>query len=296
MRGIRVSLQILAFSLVAAGLTLPVGAAPPSGIDGLRIERHESEPLLGIYAEGDEDGVQVHEVIDDSAAEEAGLERGDVIVSLDGESVGDFGDLHQLVSQFGPGETVRIGYLRDGDEQSVRVEMGRRPPRIAVEIDRPLFIVSDETRGRIRGTMTLDEDDRLDEFYVCDGDECRFSTERIWYRMDCIESSCPTYRVNFWGRPMLGVHITEITEELREHFGADPDTGVLIAKVIEGSPAERAGVEVGDLIVAVEGRLIEESSDIKRALKGREGDVVEVEVIRDGRSVALNAELPQFDD
>jgi C-terminal processing protease CtpA/Prc len=299
MRGFVFQRQFLLISLVAAGLSLPALAAPPSGIGDLRIEHHEDEALLGVYIEGadhEKGGIRVTGVIDDSAAEAAGLERGDVIVGFDGEPVDDPDDLRELVDRLAPGEMVRVDYVRDGDEQSLRVELGQREPRITIELDQPLYVVSDETRGHIRGTMTLDDADRLDEIYVCDGDDCRFSAEPIWYRLDCFETRCPTYSVNYWGRPLLGVQVEDITAELREHFGANPDTGLLIAKVFEGSPAEDAGIETGDVIVTVDGRSIDESSDIKRALKGREGDVVEVEVIRDGRSLTLDAELPAYDN
>lgn len=299
MRGFVFRRQFLLVSLVAAGLSLPALAAPPSGIVDLRIEHHEDEALLGVYIEGthhEKEGVRVTRVIDDSAAEAAGLERGDVIVGFDGEPVYGTDDLRKLVDGLAPGDMVRVDYIRDGEEQSLRVELGQREPRVTVELDRPLYVVSDDTRGRISGSMTLDDDDRLDEIYVCDGDDCRFSAEPIWYRLDCIETRCPTYTVNYWGRPLLGVQVEDITAELREHFGADPDTGLLIAKVYEGSPADHAGIETGDVIIAVDGRSVEESSDIKRALKGKEGDLVEVEVIRDGRSLTLDAELPAYDD
>jgi membrane-associated protease RseP (regulator of RpoE activity) len=299
MRGFVFQRRILLISLIVAGLSLPAFAARPSGIGDLRVERHENDALLGVYIEGahhEERGVEVTRVIRDSAAEAAGLERGDVIVGFDGKPVDDPNDLRELVDGLVPGDMVRVDYVRDGDEQSLRVELGQREPRITVELERPLYVVSDDTRGRISGSMTLDDDDRLDEIYVCDGDDCRFSAEPIWYRLDCFEASCPTYTVNYWGRPLLGVQVDDITAELREHFGADPDAGLLIAKVYEGSPAEMAGIETGDVIVAVDGRSIEESSDIQRALKGKEGDVVEVEVIRDGRSLTLNAELPVYDD
>jgi S1-C subfamily serine protease len=299
MRGFVFQRQFLLVSLVAVGLSLPALAASPSGIVDLRIEHRENEALLGVYIEGthhEKAGVRVTRVIDDSAAEAAGLERGDVIVGFDGEPVYGTDDLRKLVDGLTPGDMVRVDYLRDGEEQSLRVELGQREPRVTVELDRPLYVVSDETRGRISGSMTLDDDERLDEVYVCDGDDCRFSAEPIWYRLDCIDTRCPTYTVNYWGRPLLGVQVEDITAELREHFGADPDTGLLIAKVYEGSPAEGAGIETGDVIVAVDGRSIEESSDIKRALKGKEGDVVEVEVIRDGRSMMLDAALPAYDD
>jgi len=158
--------------------------------------------------------------------------------------VDDTDELRESILDLAPGDTVGVGFLRDGDEQSLRLQLGRRDPRITIEVDRALYIVSDETRGKIRGTITLDEDDRLEDIFVCDGDPCRFSTERLWYRLDCLDTSCPTYRVNFWGRPLLGVQVTGMTAELREHFGADAETGLLISKVFEGSPAEDAGINV----------------------------------------------------
>ncbi len=117
----------------------------------------------------------------------------------------------------------------------------------------------------------------------------------MWYRLDCVDERCPTYRVNYWKRPMLGVQVVDITEELGVHFGAAKDEGLLISKVYAGSPAERAGVETGDVIVAVDGEAIDTASDIRKALEGESGRTVDVEVIHDGRAVSLVAEIPNYD-
>ena len=82
-------------------------------------------------------------------------------------------------------------------------------------------------------------------------------------------------------RAHLGVRLTDLSSELREHYGAPKDSGVLVASVEENSPAEKAGVKVGDIIVGIDGKDVQSSSDIRRALKDKkEGDAVRVEVLR----------------
>jgi membrane-associated protease RseP (regulator of RpoE activity) len=85
-------------------------------------------------------------------------------------------------------------------------------------------------------------------------------------------------------RAHLGVRLTDLSSELRDHFGAPKDSGVLVASVEEDSPAEKAGVKVGDIIVGVDGKDVASSTDLRRALKDKkEGDSVRLEVLR-GRS------------
>lgn len=82
-------------------------------------------------------------------------------------------------------------------------------------------------------------------------------------------------------RAYLGVSLTDISPELREHFGATKESGVLVESVAAGSPAEKAGLRIGDVIVAVEGKDVAWSGDIRRALRDRkEGDSVRIEIVR----------------
>jgi predicted metalloprotease with PDZ domain len=82
-------------------------------------------------------------------------------------------------------------------------------------------------------------------------------------------------------RAYLGVSLVDLTDELREHFGAPKDTGVLVSSVEDGSPAEKAGIRVGDIIVGIDGKDVESSRDLRRSLREKkEGDTVRVEVMR----------------
>lgn len=90
----------------------------------------------------------------------------------------------------------------------------------------------------------------------------------------------------------LGVHLTGLTPELRQHFGAPEGSGVLISRVEPASPAEEAGLRVGDVLTSVDGERIGSAGKLRRAFRGKnEGTLVTLEVYRDGRLEQLSATL-----
>jgi hypothetical protein len=90
----------------------------------------------------------------------------------------------------------------------------------------------------------------------------------------------------------LGVATTELTPELRRHFGVPEDAGVLVAKVVDDSAAARAGVEVGDVLTAVDGDEVASTGDLLHAVARLEpGSAVSLELWRDGRLETLGATL-----
>lgn len=93
-------------------------------------------------------------------------------------------------------------------------------------------------------------------------------------------------------RGRLGVMVINLTPELRKHLGAADDRGVLVAHVEPGTPAARAGIVVGDVIVTVRGRAIGGASDVLSALADVANDQrVAVEIVRDKKPVSLQATL-----
>ena len=115
--------------------------------------------------------------------------------------------------------------------------------------------------------------------------------------MDVADQLRETGRVS---RGWLGVLIQDVTRELAESFGMTKPQGALIAKVIDGSPAERAGFEVGDILLSFDGRPIEHSSDLPPIVgRTRVGREVSVELLRGGQSMTLKVttdELPGEDE
>jgi membrane-associated protease RseP (regulator of RpoE activity) len=80
----------------------------------------------------------------------------------------------------------------------------------------------------------------------------------------------------------MGVRLIGITDDLRGHYGAPKDAGVLVAEVEAGSPAARAGIEVGDVITGVEGKSVTSTREVLRTIRGKKGgDAVDVELVRD---------------
>ncbi|QPK64631.1 DegQ family serine endoprotease [Methylomonas sp. LL1] len=63
-------------------------------------------------------------------------------------------------------------------------------------------------------------------------------------------------------RGWLGVQIQDVTRQLAESFGMDRPHGALVAKVIPGGPAEKAGIQIGDIIVDFDGHIIETSGEL----------------------------------
>jgi len=101
-------------------------------------------------------------------------------------------------------------------------------------------------------------------------------------------------------RGWLGVLIQDVTRELAESFGMQRPQGALVAKVLPDSPAERAGLRVGDVILSFDGQSVQESSDLPPIVGGTGvGERVPVEVLRSGESRRLHvtvAELPEEEE
>lgn len=102
-------------------------------------------------------------------------------------------------------------------------------------------------------------------------------------------------------RGYLGVALTDLTPELRSHFGVPDDAGVMVAKVDPGSPAEKAGIKVGDILTRIDGGPLKSSWDVMGKIrKLNDGQQVPVEVWRNGKAqnvtvAIVEKERPEID-
>jgi len=93
-------------------------------------------------------------------------------------------------------------------------------------------------------------------------------------------------------RGRLGVTIQGVTQELADSFGLKKAQGALVSAVEPKSPADKAGVKTGDIILAVDGRAIENSIDLPRMIgESRPGTAVTLKVWRQGETQELRASL-----
>lgn len=72
---------------------------------------------------GTMEGIYINEVVEDGAAADAGLQKGDVITHIDGQKVKQFGELQAIIAQKRPGEKVTVKYLRNKKEKSVTLTL-----------------------------------------------------------------------------------------------------------------------------------------------------------------------------
>lgn len=218
--------------------TMPTVAIAQSGGSYLGISGLEvTRENMGRYNLREPRGVVVTSVAQGSPAERVGLKVNDVILKFDGEQVTTYRKLQRLLGESAAEQNVRLTVSRSGAEQEISVTLGRR----------------------------RDSLQRLSEIYGAQtSPEARRSLEQLQ------RSQAVTFG---WGR-RIGVSTTQLTKQLAEYFGVTGEGGLLVTSVTENSPASRAGLKAGDIIMAVDGEKIESSGDLSRALSRKtEGDV-----------------------
>jgi serine protease Do len=92
-------------------------------------------------------------------------------------------------------------------------------------------------------------------------------------------------------RGFLGVSIQGLDEDLAQALGIKSTDGVLIGDVSPNSPAEKAGLKRGDVVVAVDGRKISSSGEFRNLIAAAGAKPVALELLRDGKRQTVRAEL-----
>ena len=98
-------------------------------------------------------------------------------------------------------------------------------------------------------------------------------------------------------RGRIGVVIQEVTRDLATSFGLDRPRGALVNSVEKGSPADKAGVEATDIILAFDGKPVESSSDLPRLVGStRPGSQSTLDVWRKGQTRKLNITVAELQE
>jgi serine protease Do len=197
-------------------------------------------------------GVVVEDVREGSAAEKAGLKRGDIIVEFDGERVRSARQFTRLVSETPPDRTVKATIVRDGRRTDVQLTPSDRAST---------YFDADRLRDRLGDLEGL--------------------ADRIPFDFN-FDLDLPSMR----GR--LGVTVQELTPQLDTYFGAKG--GVLVTSVAEGSAAEKAGLRAGDVITSVNGTAIHARNELTRSLREADGEAT-IAIVRDKKEMTLKAKI-----
>lgn len=96
-------------------------------------------------------------------------------------------------------------------------------------------------------------------------------------------------------RGWLGVYIQPVTETIAESLGLEENKGALVAEPQEGSPAKKAGVKAGDVVIAVDGKKIDSPRELARMIAAMDpGTKVDLTLWRNGKSQQVEVELGEM--
>ena len=198
-------------------------------------------------------GVVVVRVREGSPASRAGLRPGDIIIEFDGERVRGVRHFSRLVLETPAGRTVRSEILRDGTRQRLELTPEMSEPAAA--------LLPHIRRGIEQGLRSLPED---------------FDVEL--YRPERDRSS-------------LGMTLSPLTNQLASYFGVKE--GVLVSAVESGSPAAGARIRAGDVVTAVDGRVVRDPRDVSAAARRATGTAFDVRIVRDKKEIAVKVTVPE---
>ncbi len=196
-------------------------------------------------------GVAIAKVIEGSPAASAGLQNGDVIVRINGDEISSGRKLTRLISEISPDHTAKVTVLRGGSEREISVTLGKRPtPKFA------------------EGSFSSPEAFKNFEFKFPDKD---FEFKLPVYKSERGEIGEP-YFFSFGDRRQIGIGLTPLSKQLSDHFGVAG--GSLVNTVRQDSPAAKAGLKAGDVVIDIDGKPVKSEMDVVRAIaEKKEGDV-----------------------
>ena len=98
-------------------------------------------------------------------------------------------------------------------------------------------------------------------------------------------------------RGWLGVMIQQVTHDLAENFNLDRPIGALVGQVVPDSPAEKAGIKAGDVIISYSGKEISQMSMLPAMVASTNvGEKAELVLIRDGKKQNITVEIGRMED
>jgi serine protease Do len=176
----------------------------------------------------EEYGVEVTRVDEDSPAEKAGLQKGDVIIAYNGERIEGGDQFIRMVHETPPGRGVKLTILRNGSQQTVTAVLGSRRPQLTAP--------------------------EAHDFGFPEMPDLRMFTPDAPRAM------------MFWRNGMLGVEAEALGDtQLATYFGVKE--GVLVRSVVKGTAAEKAGLKAGDVLLKIDGGKVTTPRDVTSAMR-----------------------------
>ncbi len=229
----------------------------------LGVETEEvTKENFGKYGLREVRGVAIEKVVDGSPAQSAGLQNGDVILKFNDDEITSVRKLTRLINEVSPDHQAKLTILRNGDSREITATMGKRP---APKFENGSFAITG-----VPGEFNKMEFPPMPPMATVP-------------RVQAIPSAPRGFGDSFVFRSgssrRIGVSTTSLTKQLREHFGVTG--GIMINNVRENSPAAKAGLRAGDIIVEVGGKQVANDFDLMRGIGEKKQGDVSLTIVRD---------------
>ena len=216
----------------------------------------------------EEHGVEVTLVDQDAPAGKAGIKEHDVILTLNGNQVESVEQLRRMIREIPPGRTVNLGISRAGQLMTLKTQLADRRQTFALA--RPGKAIT----------------------FAMPAIPAMPALPAVPATPFVPDMDMPVSIVVVHSSARSGLMVENLTPQLGDYFGAKDGKGVLVRSVEKGSRAEQAGFRAGDVIVKVNGESISDSGDFTHAVRGRKGNSVTVNIIRERKEQNLTLTVP----
>jgi C-terminal processing protease CtpA/Prc len=238
----------------AAAMALPGEGAGWLGVEMREITAEKAKELK-LPAER---GVLLSQVMKDSPAAKAGLKENDVVTEINGQRIEGALQFRRMIREIPAGRTAQLTVWREGRTQSLSVTLGS-----AME--------AHKAWGK------------------------RLPPREFTFHMPEMPDM-PRFE---WhgemmpgGRPRLGIDGEDLSGQLGAYFGAPDGEGILVHEVHQGSPAEKAGIKAGDVLIKFDGERIRTVGDLREKLAGvREQKKVKLGLLRNRNEITVEATI-----
>ena len=194
----------------------------------------------------------------DAPAAKSGLKVHDIILQLDGQAFDNVNQLRRRLLEMPSGRTVTLLISRDGARINVTVQLCDQAV-LQQEAWSKHFTVP-EPAAPAAGQSFLGN----------------------------VSSGGPAFLNNMIPRALyVGADVNPVRTQLADYFGVKSGTGLLVESVDDQSPASRAGLKAGDVVVKVESRQMTSKNDWLKAIRNHRGQQVQVTVMRNKQEQIL---------
>ena len=211
-----------------------------------------------------ERGALLSAIVPDSPAAKAGLKEQDVITELNGQRVEGAVQFRRMVREIPAGRTLQLAVWRGGKSQTVSATLAKREERHG---DAPRGFRSREFNFRMPEIPEVPE---MPDFN--------------WHA-----------GMLAGNRSRLGIDGDDLSGQLGEYFGAPDGEAVLVRGVNEASPAEKAGIKAGDVLIKFNGERIRTVGDLREKLAGlgemKEKKAVKITLLRNRSEMTVEASI-----